>query len=237
MLGFGRTWARVVAPATLVVLAATAQGCVSLDKYEEMKRKNEAYEAAYKGADGAVGHWKKENDLLRARIAALEAERDAANQRAANAGTLLAAEKKSLQEKYEKLLEELRAQGGGEFVVNPASHGLVLEEGAFFASGKSDLKPERLAELDRVISRLNSAEFANAVIEVAGHTDTDPIKYSGWKDNYQLSAERARTVLAYFVAKGIQTERIFLSGYGPTRPRSEKKAENRRVEIVLHERG
>ncbi len=75
------------------------------------------------------------------------------------------------------------------------------------------------------------------IAELNVRSDADPIRRSGWKDNYQLSAERARAVLLYFMEKGIAQERIFLSGYGLTRPRSSEKSDNRRVEIVLHEVG
>ena len=69
-----------------------------------------------------------------------------------------------------------------------------------------------------------------------GHTDQDPIKKSHWKDNQELSEKRADAVRDYLVAKGIDTGLINTQGLGDTRLLTTdlaKKAQNRRVEIVV----
>jgi len=217
-------------------LAVVAQGCVSYDMYDRKVKESEANRAGLMAADVAVGNAKKEAELARLRQAALEKELAAANQRLANTDTVVEAKYKSLKEQYERMLGELRNEQGTEWTINQETGGVVLEESVFFAPGKAELKSDRFTALDGLIAKLNSPDFATKAIEIAGHTDSDPIARSSWKDNYQLSAERARAVLMYFQKKGIGPERLFLSGYGPSRPRSEKKSENRRVELVLHER-
>jgi chemotaxis protein MotB len=62
---------------------------------------------------------------------------------------------------------------------------------------------------------------------------------SGWKDNWELSAARALSVLRYLVDdKGVGPERVSAIGYGEYRPVSENDSAagrklNRRVEIVI----
>ncbi|MBK6635569.1 MAG: OmpA family protein [Chitinophagaceae bacterium] len=67
-----------------------------------------------------------------------------------------------------------------------------------------------------------------------GHTD------SQGKDEYNqtLSEERAASVRAYLVSKGIDESRLSSAGYGETTPVADNKtaagrAKNRRVEMTL----
>ncbi len=74
---------------------------------------------------------------------------------------------------------------------------------------------------------------------MVGHTDTDPIKKSGWKDNWELSAERALSVVRYLVKKGVPNSGVRACGSGSARPigpnsSAAGKARNRRVEVVVH---
>jgi chemotaxis protein MotB len=74
---------------------------------------------------------------------------------------------------------------------------------------------------------------------VRGHTDNVPIRYSDWKDNWELSGARARSVLHYLVSQeGFQRERVSFAGYGPTKPVASNNSasgrrKNRRAEIVV----
>ncbi len=228
---------RVLAIAAAAIAGAWAvQGCVSLSTYERQKDEIGALRKAYEAGVDAVGHWKREAEIAKSQLAARDKEIAALRQQVGNANLVVAKVQEDLKAQYERMLEELRAEGGGGGDIVIENGHLVLLDDVFFASGKAVLNTEKVAILDKVIERLASDEFARAEIEIAGHTDTDPIVKSGWQDNYQLSAERARSILKYFLTKGIDPTRLFLSGYGPTRPRSATKSENRRVEVVLHER-
>lgn len=221
----------------LLAVAMGAQGCVSLGTYEEQKREMEATRAAYAGADAYVARLKKENEELKNQVRALQAQVAVADQRVANAETVVAAKYRDLQSQYEKMIEELKkGTDGGDIEINSATHGVVLSEGIFFQPGRAELRGEKTAILEKLIAKLKSGEFAGAQIEIAGHTDSDPIHHSGWKDNFQLSCERARNVLNFFLSKGIPESRLHIAGYGPTRPRSGRKEENRRVEVVLFDK-
>lgn len=100
-----------------------------------------------------------------------------------------------------------------------------------FASGKVDLRNEAKQTLNQIISVLNG-QYAGNTIRVSGYTDTDPIKRSGWKDNLELSLQRAAAVHRYLQTQGVAPERMYAAGYGEWHPR-ESKARSRRVEIVV----
>jgi chemotaxis protein MotB len=131
--------------------------------------------------------------------------------------------------------------GPGYDVAFDAAAGTVtvtLPNAILFDSGKAELKGATSAELDHIYSVLQS-KYAGKLIEVVGHTDTDPIKKSKWQDNWELSAQRALTVMRYLMKKGISAENIKFAGRGPAQPiasndTSAGKAKNRRVEIVAH---
>jgi chemotaxis protein MotB len=117
---------------------------------------------------------------------------------------------------------------------------VTLPNTILFNSGRATLKKATSVELDHIVSVLNS-QYSNRQIGVVGHTDTDPIKKSKWKDNWELSAQRALTVLRYLVERGIAEDKIQAVGRGASQPIASNatasgKATNRRVEIVVHMR-
>ncbi|MHC4511091.1 MAG: OmpA/MotB family protein [Planctomycetota bacterium] len=118
---------------------------------------------------------------------------------------------------------------------------ITLPNAILFDSGKAALKSATIRELDHIRSVLR-AKYNGKQIDVVGHTDSDPIKKSKWKDNWQLSAERALTVTRYLIQRGSPEDRIRAVGCGESRPIASNasasgKAKNRRVEIVVHVRG
>ncbi len=120
-----------------------------------------------------------------------------------------------------------------------AEKGLVITFVAevLFNSGKAKLRDESLPILDKVINILKDKAPSNS-IGIEGHTDNEPIKYSRWKTNWELSAQRALSVLYYFEQSGIDSKRLSALGYGEYQPvasndTSEGRQTNRRVEIVI----
>lgn len=228
---------RLAGTVALLAVAAGAQGCVTIGQYEELQRKLDATATAYSHADTVVGRLKKDIEMRDLEIQRLRVQAATADQRVQNATLALEAKFSDLQTRYKQLLEQLEAEGGGDFTINKKTNGLVLSDDIFFQPGRAELRDDKKAILDKVVAKLRSPEFAHAQIEIGGHTDSDPIQRSKWADNYELSCARARNVLIYFAKKGIPEDRMYIAGYGPNKPRGEKKADNRRVEIVLEERG
>jgi len=117
--------------------------------------------------------------------------------------------------------------------------GLVITfvDEVLFDSGKDVIKKNALLILDKVVSVINEKVSARD-IGIEGHTDNQPIKYSGWKSNWELSTARAISVLHYLEDVGIDPRKMQATGYGEYRPVSsndtpEGRQQNRRVEIVI----
>lgn len=108
---------------------------------------------------------------------------------------------------------------------------VITLKGVQFASGSDQLKPESAAALDEAVKTL-TGEYADAKVEVAGHTDN-----SGNPDyNKQLSKRRAEAVMAYLVEHGVDAGRLTAEGYGSEQPIADNgtkagRAKNRRVEL------
>jgi len=107
-----------------------------------------------------------------------------------------------------------------------------------FDSGKAKIRPEAYESLDKVATVLKE-NVPQLNVGIEGHTDNVPIKSSGWKSNWELSTNRALSVLHYLVdKKGISPERVSAIGYGEYSPVAsndtrEGRQLNRRVEIVI----
>ncbi len=136
----------------------------------------------------------------------------------------------------QRLERELRAE---EVRLRMAEKGLVITFVAevLFDSGRAEIRADSWPILDKV-ARVLREEVADNEIGVEGHTDNVPIKHSPWDSNWELSAQRALSVLYYLEGEGIDSRRLSAIGYGPYRPVASNDTEkgrqlNRRVEIVV----
>jgi chemotaxis protein MotB len=117
---------------------------------------------------------------------------------------------------------------------------VTLPEMILFDSGKATLKGTAKGNLGQIVSVLKE-KYSGSVVDVIGHTDADPIKKSTWKDNWELSAQRALSVLRQLNSDGISDSKLRAIGCGSGKPvapntSASGKAKNRRVEIVVHTR-
>jgi chemotaxis protein MotB len=115
---------------------------------------------------------------------------------------------------------------------------ITLESGITFSPGSARLTRSGMSLLKRVAGTIQS-QFPGRTIRLVGHTDSDPIKKSGFKDNWSLGFERARAVAAYFKSDaGMPAENLVLASRGEYHPVASNKADagkkkNRRVEVVV----
>lgn len=119
---------------------------------------------------------------------------------------------------------------------------VTLPNEILFTPGQATLRKSEISELNKIQSVLQE-RYGGRVVDVVGHTDSDPIVKSAkmWKDNWELSAERALTVLRYMVSHGTPSKEIRAVACGESRPvapnsSASGKAKNRRVEVVVHMR-
>ncbi|MBU1122254.1 MAG: OmpA family protein [Candidatus Omnitrophota bacterium] len=136
----------------------------------------------------------------------------------------------------EKLFQEIKDK---QVRLKMEDKGLVITFVAevLFDSGKAELRKESFSSLTKVIKILNK-EVLSHDIGIEGHTDNEPIKHSGWKSNWELSSQRALSVLHYLQDSGVNPRRLAAIGYGEFRPVASNNTEegmqlNRRVEIVI----
>ncbi|HPC99233.1 MAG TPA: OmpA family protein, partial [Bacteroidales bacterium] len=110
----------------------------------------------------------------------------------------------------------------------------VVLNNIFFELGKAVLTRDSFEELDKLAGIMN--DNPTMKIEISGHTDNTGSAVI----NARLSTERARAVVDYLVAKGIDKSRMTYMGYGPDQPvadnaTAEGRARNRRVEFKILE--
>ncbi|HSW44254.1 MAG TPA: OmpA family protein [Phycisphaerae bacterium] len=118
----------------------------------------------------------------------------------------------------------------------PGGAMIAIEGTVLFDSGKADLRKGGADVLNGVAGTIMD-KYAGYDVYVFGHTDNEPIRKSGWKDNYELSAQRALTVLRQLQGQGVSKD-ICACGWGEDRPVADNKSPstrqpNRRVEIFV----
>jgi outer membrane protein OmpA-like peptidoglycan-associated protein/tetratricopeptide (TPR) repeat protein len=108
----------------------------------------------------------------------------------------------------------------------------VILNNIFFDTNKFDLKPESVAELQKLVDFLNVNPTLK--IEISGHTDN----VGNDELNQTLSENRAKAVYQYLVQNGINASRLQYKGYGKTQPiatndTDEGRSKNRRTEFKI----
>jgi outer membrane protein OmpA-like peptidoglycan-associated protein len=115
----------------------------------------------------------------------------------------------------------------------PTDRGLVLTLGDMvFATGKAELKPHAVTNLDKLIVFLN--EYPNRTAIIEGYTDSVGSEHA----NQALSQRRADSVKSYLVGQGVGSMRLSASGMGENDPVAENdsatgRQQNRRVEVII----
>lgn len=118
---------------------------------------------------------------------------------------------------------------------------VTLAADVLFNAGRATLSKPGVTRLRGIVAQIKS-QHPNATVHVYGYTDSDPIKRSAklWKDNLDLSANRAMAVSRQLWQLGIAPEKIETIAMGATNfvasnKTAADKAKNRRVEIAVTE--
>jgi chemotaxis protein MotB len=225
---------RILVLATLTMTIGS--GCVSRGEYREAQAEAEQLSFKLNAAERHLASKRARLDTLEQEKKNLAAQIGTLEQRVTNSGHELVSVREQLDAEYKSKIAELQ-QSVPEIEVSEYG-GLVLESGVFFTPGHHQLRVAGKKILDSLCERFASDEYSAYTLEVAGHTDSDPIRKSKgrYTDNHILAASRANAVRRYLLTKGIDEQRLFLSAWGSLRPLGDRanKARNRRVEILLH---
>jgi len=108
-----------------------------------------------------------------------------------------------------------------------------------FESGAARLRPEAVATVTQAAAEL-LRDYPDQMIGIEGHTDSDPINSSQWRNNQQLSVARAMAVHDVLVNQTrFAASQLFVVGHGSNHPIAsnatiEGKRRNRRVGLVVY---
>ncbi len=176
------------------------------------------------------------------RLAETEKRSAETEKRAAEMGSQKDTEINRLRGTYDDLVKDLKGEiAKGEIKVKQFRDKLSVQlvEKILFDSGKAEVKPEGHDVLNRVANILKT--LSDKQIRIEGYTDSMPIGSAlrrQFPTNWELSTQRATTVLRFLEKGGVDGKYLSAVGYGPHRPVAsnetlEGRAENRRIEIVL----
>ncbi len=152
--------------------------------------------------------------------------------------------KAEMVEAQKRLLEQLQGGGavaapdfgpGTAVIMTKQGPGVRMDGDLLFNSGAATLRAEGEKTLKKV------AEFLQQqpnMLAINGYSDSDPIKRSAWKSNFDLSGARALAVLEHLKKLGVAENRMHFAGYGQfdlitDAGGKENKKASRRAEIIL----
>ena len=192
---------------------------------------------------------RNELNELRALLAEKEAQSLADKVTIASLGkslnAALASRVQELQKFKSDFFGRLRDILGARSDVTVVGDRFIFQSEVLFEQGQARLGEAGRAQLTEIGAAL--MEISNEipadipwVLQVDGHTDDVPV--SGvYRDNWQLSTERALSVVRYLIQQGVPAERLAATGYGEFQPIAkgtsiDARSRNRRIELKFTQR-
>ena len=111
----------------------------------------------------------------------------------------------------------------------------IVTDRVLFDLGEATLRPQGVRVLDAIAPALKG--LPNEMV-IEGHTDNLPISDARYASNWELSTQRATTVLRHLLEDGLSARKVAAAGYADQRPlkadtTAANRARNRRVAIVV----
>jgi chemotaxis protein MotB len=224
-------------------LAAALPGCVTMDSYDSLMKRNQDLQAQLDQAKQSKATVVAQNTDLEATAADLT-----------NQSVVLAGQKEGLEKRnatLEDQAEDNRALVGalsdeissGALKIDQYKNMVTLEvsDSILFDSAKADLGDKGRALLLRLAKLF---EKNDKIVRVEGHTDDVKMGPNAKFDtNWELSTARAVTVVRFLQHEGgVDPTRLMAAGRGKWMPiapndSAEGRQRNRRIEISLIDRG
>lgn len=239
-----------------------------IDKYNQLAAENQAEKDERAKAEAELAEVKKRVDDLKKKLESMGMNLDALESQAAADAT----EKERLAQNLEQLqaaLDEYKARAaqlekiqarfielqkklqklvnlGLKVEVRHNRMVIRLPGDVLFDSGKTTLKDAGKEVVGAVADVIRKDDgLSSRYFQIAGHTDDKPLSAgSALKDNWGLSAMRAREVMIFLVEPtekgggGLDQSKLHPAGYGAIDPVAsnatpEGRQQNRRVELVV----
>ena len=229
---------------------AAARNVSTLTRISELETKNAASQAEVAQMTNAVTALRLRIEELTSLLAEKEAQ--AARDKIAIASlgkslnNALASRVQELQRFRSEFFGRLREVLRGRDDVRIVGDRFVFQSEVLFAQGAASLGPEGEEKLGQLAVALNQIaaeipEDIDWILQVEGHTDDIPVRAGRFADNWDLSTERALSVVRFLAESGLPANRLAAAGYGEFQPlddagSDEARRRNRRIEMKLTQR-
>lgn len=197
------------------------------DKYNKLSQQFSALDQDLNSFKKDAELTKRENVLLKAQ---LTDEEDGSQNR------------ESLNDKYKivhKRFKNLIANDRLKISFDGNNIIFTLPGDMLFGPGSSELSRQSVSLLSKLALVLNR-DLGNYKVNIEGHTDNQPIRFSDWDSNFELSMARALSVYHYFTNdSGLSSKRFSVTGKGEFQPvagndTDKGRSLNRRVDVIVY---
>ena len=144
---------------------------------------------------------------------------------------------------------KLKAALDDKYGVKIVGDRFVFPSAVLFDVGSAEVRPEGVATIQMVANVVKelagdeTLKSLHSILQVNGHTDKQKIIRNGkFADNWELSTERALSVVRLLIGDGVEPVHLAAAGFGEFQPMAEGNNEdaymqNRRIEFKLTDDG
>ncbi len=160
--------------------------------------------------------------------------------------TALAAKVEELQRYRSDFFGRLREVLAGQSGIQVVGDRFVFQSEVLFPIGSAEMSPAGIEEIRKLAGTIRDIagkipKNLNWVLRVDGHADRRPTTGTAFASNWELSAERAITVVKLLIDNGVDPTHLAATGFADNQPLDagdspEAFARNRRIELRLTDR-
>jgi chemotaxis protein MotB len=158
----------------------------------------------------------------------------------------LAAKVEELQQYRSEFFGKLRALLANRSGITVVGDRFVFQSEVLFPVGSADLTPAGVAQMTTLAVTIKDIATeippdVHWVLRVDGHTDPQPVKGGQFASNWELSAQRAITVVKLLISDGVPADHLAATAFGEYQPfgpgdAPDAYAKDRRIELRLTDR-
>jgi len=158
----------------------------------------------------------------------------------------LAARVEELQQYRSEFFGKLRTVLANRPGITVVGDRFVFQSEVLFPVGSAELTPAGVTQMTTLAGTIKEIAAGippdlHWVLRVDGHTDPQPVKGGQFASNWELSAERAITVVRLLIANGVPADHLAATAFGENQPfgpgdTPEAYAKDRRIELRLTDR-